>query len=260
MNHGLILEPIVEEDFIFGSDQSLSTKFGATPLLPSGDWRPVLFDGIFSHQAPNYETQSCVSHGTLNALELLYKKQYDRTYDFSDRFLAKMSGTDPNAGNSPKTVAHTFYKQFAAFESEWATSQAKTTDEFYADIPLNLITLSTGRGAEWNVGYEYVGTSKATLKEALKYSPIGISVPGWHLKDGVYYRPPGATDNHWVCLLHIDDKGQYHILDSYDPFTKILSPDINPTVAMRYHLTRQISNENAWNKFLVFLHRVFFNV
>ncbi len=241
-NRGLVIEERAPEDFVFGSSLSLGKKFGDKVLLPSGDWRTVIFDGLKSHQAPGYETQSCVTHGTLNAEELLYKLQYSQTYDFSDRQLAKVGGTDPNGGASPKQIAEAFRKKFTTYENEWPTSAAKTTAEFYAEVPAHLLTLAKERGEEWDAGYEYVNTDLTTLKEALKYSPVGISVPAWVVQDGVYIRPPGMTDNHWVCLLHIDEHNHLHILDSYDPFIKVCN--FIPSVAMRYYLTSRVELVN----------------
>ncbi len=75
-SYGLILEPLKPEDFVFGSSQSLDTKFGAeTPLVPTGNWYPYLFAGIYSHQAPGYETNSCVTpHTIINTKTIINSK------------------------------------------------------------------------------------------------------------------------------------------------------------------------------------------
>lgn len=249
-NHGFIQDEVVPEDFQFGGERSIETKFGALPLQPNGDWREYLFDSIYSHQAPFFETNSCVSHGTANALELLRRRLFEYDQDLSDRFIAKGSGTDPLRGNTPKTVAEFVRKNFTVWESEWATLDAKTVDEFYADIPQNLKTLAIARGAEWDFGYEYVPLTLTALREALKYSPVGISVPAWFEKNGEYYRPDGVNDSHWVCLMHIDEGGKMYILDSYDPTVKVMSAGFMPQVAMKYHLNRQIVNKSAFARFL----------
>lgn len=249
-NHGFIKDEIVPEDFQFGGERSIENKFGALPLQPNGDWREFIFDGIISHQAPGYETNSCVSHGTANALELLRRKLYQYDNDLSDRFIAKASGTDPLRGNTPKTVAETIRKNFTVWENEWATKDAKTVEEFYAEIPQNLKTLAIARGAEWSFGYEYVPLNLTALREALKYSPLGISVPAWFERNGNYYRPDGVNDSHWVCLMYIDEHGKMYILDSYDPAVKVMEAGFMPQVAMKYHLNRQVVNKSAFTKFL----------
>lgn len=253
-SYGLILEPLQPSDYIFGSDRSLDAKFGAEPLVPTGDWRPYLFTGINSHQAPLFETNSCVTHGTLNALELLRRRLFNYDTDFSDRFLAKGSGTDPARGNSPQKVAEWFRKNWTVFESEWATKDAKTVADFYADLPQSLKTLAAFRGAEWDFGYEAVNTGKVVLKEALKYSPVGLAVPAWYEKDGFYYRPKGMADNHWVTLLHITESGSYIILDSYEPYIKELHKDFVSSFAMRYYLNQRIGNTSWWTRVMTWLH------
>lgn len=255
-NYGLILEPLKPEDFVFGSSQSLDTKFGAeTPPVPTGNWYPYLFAGIYSHQAPGYETNSCVTHGTLNCLELLRRQQFNYDQDFSDRFLAKGSDTDPAKGNTPNKVAEWLRKNWTAFESEWSTQAAKSQAEFYAALPQNLKTLSSARLLEWDFGYEVVSTAKTVLKQALKYSPIGLAVPAWTKdENGLYYRPQGMKDNHYVTLLQIKDNGNYVILDSYEPYIKELRSDFVSTFAMRYYLKRKVLEQAWWTKFLTWLH------
>lgn len=253
MKTGFIFEEQVPEDFQFGAERSLETKFGGE-VLTNGDWRPFLFDGIYSHQAPGYETNSCVSHGTANALELLRRRLFQYDQDLSDRFIAKVSETDPARGNTPKKVGEAIRKNFTVFEQEWSTKDATSTDDFYKDIPQNLKTLATGRGAEWEFGYEYVPLTRQAIREALKYSPLGMSVPAWFEEDGLYYRPGVTPDSHWTCAIYMDAQDQIYILDSYEPFIKIMRADFMPQVAMKYHLKRQIVNQDWFTKFLTWLH------
>lgn len=256
-NYGLILEPLRPEDFVFGSDRSIVRKFGKVAIKPDGDWRPFVPQGEL--QAPVYETNGCATFGTLNALETLKRFLFNNQPDFSDRMVAKGSGTDPLKGNTPKAPAEYIRKNWTVFEFEWPAAAAKTVQEFYADIPQNLKTLAAGRGAEFDFGYEYVGTGKANLREALKQSPLGMSVPAWSVdKDGKYYRPEGAQDNHWVAALHINDAGEITILDTYEPFIKVLQADFTPQVAMSYYLNRQVKKESAWAQFLAWLHKLVF--
>ena len=48
-------------------------------------------------------------------------------------------------------------------------------------------------------------TNPASLKEALKLSPLGLSVYAWFTgPDGYMHRPQGANDNHWVmCYAYV---------------------------------------------------------
>lgn len=258
-NYGLIIEPIQPEDFVLGSDRSLSTKFaGRTPINPSGDWRP--FAPVGELQAPEYETNACASFGTLNALETLKRFVFKDEPNFSDRFVAKGSGTDPRRGNTPKAPAEFIRKNWSVFEFEYPSSAAKSVEDYYAELPQSLRTLAIGRGAEWDFGYEYVNGNKQALRTALTFSPTGISVPAWFKDEatGEYYRPQGAQDNHWVAALHMDEQGRITILDTYEPFIKVMRADFTPLVAIGYYLNRQVKEEGAWARFLAWLHKLVF--
>lgn len=245
--HGFLEEARLPEDFIFGADNSLAGKFSGEPLQPNSDWRDYL--PANERQAPVYETNACTSHGTLNAFEILIRRVFGNSPNYSDRKSAKGSGTDPARGNSPKKVADYLYRYFTVYESEWPAT-VPTLEQYYAEIPDNINTLALARGAEFQLGYEYVNTGKANLREALKYSPLGISVPAWAEENGKYYRPQGWQDNHWVCCVGINDANELIILDSYSPFLKTLRADLTPSTAMKYHIQKKIVNQGAFARFI----------
>lgn len=244
-SYGLQFDVISPEDFVFGRDNSLQAKFGAQPLQPDGDWRPYLPSE--ERQAPGYETNACVSFNTANCIEILARRVFKQNRNFSDRFIAKGSGTNPAVGNSPKKVADFIYRNWTVFEEEWSTRAASTPEEFYTDLPRSLQVLAEIRGQEYDFGYEFVPTSLASLKEALKHSPLGISVPAWFEKDGKYIRPEGMGDNHWCCLITIDGD-ELVIFDTYSPFRK--RGKFLPTVAMRYYLNPKLHTEPWWKSFI----------
>lgn len=255
MNHGLIIEPILPEDFILGSDRSLETKFGAEVLEPTGNWKNSLPKG--ENQAPGYETSSCVAHGTNKALQVLAKRLYNDESNLSDRKVAKGSGTDPAKGNTPKKVADYLYRNWSCLEADWPTTAARTVEEFYADLPQYLKALAHSLGAQYEFGYEYVGTSKSTLKTALKYSPVCISVPAWYRdQDGKYYRPDKTPDGHWTLLYGFNEAGEYLIHDSYEPYFKVMRADFNPTIAMRYHLKKRPETPFPFKKFILLIRKL----
>lgn len=239
MNHGLLKEPISLDDYILGADRSIENRFGAEVLQPDGNWGDYLPES--EKQAPGYETSACVTFGTLTCgIEILAKRQYGLALNLSDRFAAKLSGTDPKRGNSPKKVAQFVRDNWSVLEYEWATHDARNADEFYADIPKNLTALAHARGAEFEFAYEWVHSSKSAIKQALKYSPVCISVPAWYEdEDGKYYRPDDVEDGHWTVCYDINDKGEWLIEDTYAPFRKIMRADFLPEMAMRYHLKKR---------------------
>src|SRR3990167_1447339 len=190
INKGLIIEPIEPEDFILGAERSLDTKFGAEILQPDGNL--IEFLPASEKQAPGYETSACVMFATLTAIESLENKKFFDKANLSDRFVAKLSGTDPHAGNDQKKVAQFIRDNWSVLEEEWATADALSTDEFYADPRFGLTSVALARGAQYEFGYEWVTASKTPIKTALTKGTTCMSVPAWYKdENGEYYRPDG---------------------------------------------------------------------
>lgn len=256
-NKGLIIESLSEKDYVFGAvERSLDAKFaGREPLAPNGDWSRYM--PVTEPQNVTYETNACVSFSFLSAIEFLKKRLYDKSSNLSDRFVAKISGTNPSAGNTPRNVGDAIRKNWSCFEEEYPMSIAKSIIEFYQEIPKNLIQLATGRGAEYDFGYEFV--KYENMKEAIKFSPLLISVPAWFKdKNNKFYRPEGVGDGHLTVCYNIDpNNGDMYIFDSYYPFLKILRSDVKPQVILGIYLNRQVKNDSFWSLFLEWLEAIF---
>ena len=248
INKGLILESPAPEDFVQGTSRSLEVKFGAQNLQPDGNWEKYLPEG--ERQNPGYETSMCVSSATSTAIEILANRVFKDLMNLSERMIAKLSGTDPFAGNTPKRVADAIYRQWSVYEQEWPTSAAENVQEFYAEIPENLKTLAIARGAKYAFGYQAVPLTKLAIKNDLKKSPVCISVPGWYKdENGKYYRPQGVSDGHWTVCYGVNENDEYLILDSYLPYKKVMRSDFQPMMAMSYFLELQV-NIPPYRKFL----------
>jgi hypothetical protein len=247
-NYGLIIEPIQPEDFFLGSSQSLAVKYGAEILVPDGDWNN--FTPATEHQdTSDGDTWACVSFGTSNAVEMLARVRFQENKNLSDRFLAKTSGTKVGQGNSPAKVADTLRHGWSVDEKEWPF--VNTTEEYYADIPANLPTLAIARGAEFEFGYQYIPNNAASIKLALKSSPVCIAVTAWQADAaGVYQRIQGLTENHWTTIVKVLDNGNYQVFDSFYPFDKEVNPEACKSIAMSYYLNRQIVSESLFKKFI----------
>ena len=260
-NIGLLHEPVViGKDGILGSATSYA---GKTVVRPDGKWEVHKINE--SHQANDHvDTFSCVSFGNSNQEEVYKLNRYGIQTDHSDRFLARVSDTQPN-GNSPQKVYEARRNNGYLFEMEWPFAGVTTWLQWMADIPSNLLTLASGRSAEWLYWHDYVSTSHASIREALKFSPVAFSVPAW-FKDinGLYYRPDGIRDGHWTLCVGMFENGDYDILDTYPDengsYRKRMRADFIPEVAKVIEIDRQVANETLWTKFLVWLHRSVFNV
>lgn len=232
--YGLVIEELKPTDYLAG-DGNLSGQV----INPSGDWLP--FIPFFEHQAPLFESNSCASQGTLNAVEMLNILIFGEEPNHSDRMLAKGSGTDPKKGNSPQKVAEFFRKNWSAYEEDWPMKGVQTSEEYYKDFPDLLYSKAEIVRGNNKFGYEAItNPTKLKLKEALTKGAVCISVRAWGQdENGLYYSPPTWTDNHYVTLLNIRPDGNYTILDSYSPYIKVVRGDHVPAIAYRYTLNEE---------------------
>src|SRR5436305_14947350 len=98
-NYGFIKDDIQPEDYRFGD-----ANIAAAILQPDGQW-----DAFLPHdedQSVNgFEPYCCASEGTTHCIETLLRRLFTDVDEYSVRFLASVSGTAYQHGNSPHTVA-----------------------------------------------------------------------------------------------------------------------------------------------------------
>lgn len=249
-NYGYKPEPIaIGKDYIFGGYGAL----GGEVLQANGQWFSYVPQGE-SQLNFGFDPQGCVSWGTLNALEILLKRQYGEVVNFADRFLTVASETTLG-GNSPQKVGETLRKQGVVREEAWPiTEDLKTWDAFYAPIDYRTYTLALEFVGKYGFKHEYVSLSSGALKTALQYSPLGVAVSAWQKgQDGLYISP--FPSNHWVVLVGYREGEYWLVYDSYSEdgeYIKKLAWDYNFGAAKRYQITKQVKEESeSWLAFLV---------
>jgi hypothetical protein len=84
---------------------------------------------------------------------------------------------------------------------------------------------------------------KERMREALKCSPIGVSVRAWQTEGDIHVKYVGEQDNHWCMVYKIDDEGFYWVYDSYDDTKKKLAPHYDFQFAKRFYLEPRVENE-----------------
>ncbi len=167
-----------------------------------GDWRGFL--PVEEHQySENTDTMACVSFSANNSMEIQYKQQTGSDINFSDRFLAKMSGTTPQ-GNYLNKVADTIRNIGLVLENEWPAPAHYTWDSYYAPIPQEVIN----KAQKLDIAYEWVPADPTSLKYHLKHAPIQITIPL-------------PYPNHAVVLVHLDGNTAYYF-DTYAPYLKTM--------------------------------------
>lgn len=232
-HYGFISEP-KNTDFIFGG--------GHVPmeiLVEDGNWQDYLPTKEF--QAPyGFETYACVTYVVLNCLEALIKKQYGLEKNYSDRFLAIVSGTK-SPGNSPQVVCEFLRKLGVTPEELWPyDTTINTWGKWSEPIPPKLYELAREFNAEWDFRYEQVPANAGAISKALKGSPLLISVTAWHPRGDKYYRPKGMRDNHATTMFY-ERIGEFRrAFDSYDrPHIKDIEWETVPEFVQRYWIKKR---------------------
>lgn len=253
---GYIKDEITDTDYVLGS-LSIPTE----TLQPTGQWDKFIpADEI--QRTEKYETANCTAFGTLNALEFLFKRLFGETKNWSERYVGIAAGTRP-PGNSPQKVIETIRKVSGVIDDEFLPmSKAGTLEDYYSPDPLPV--LLTWKGEEFiknhKINHEWVyddkreHNHKEAIKEALRYSPLGVAVAAWQydFDKKIYIRPMGAEDNHW-CVMFGYSEGQFwKIFDSYDRSIKNLDWDFGFERIKRYRIEK-IERTNFWD----FLRRFF---
>lgn len=245
-NKGLLYEPIVHgKDGVLGGAVSYA---GKTIIMADGQW-----DISVEHErqsSDDFDTFSCVSFGLNNQEEHYMLGRYGITINHSDRAMAKLSNTQPN-GNTPQKVYEARRKAGFLFETEWPwTADIKTWVDYMKEIPRNLLTLAIGNAAEWSFWHDYVLTDPASIKEALRYSPVAVGVVLMPDGDGRYYRPDGWQDTHWALLKGYYENGDWKLFDTYFPFEKRVKAGYVFNTAKVIEIEKQVVVQSWFDKFL----------
>ncbi|KKR46077.1 MAG: hypothetical protein UT82_C0018G0012 [Parcubacteria group bacterium GW2011_GWB1_40_14] len=238
MTYGFLPPKIEDSDFWLGSK-----KLGSQEINPSGDWKLSL--PRFEPQRKREETSACVTFTILSDIETLEKFQYGTEPNYSDRYIAQLSGTDPARGNDPKKVCEAIRKYGLVNEEDWPF--VDDINEYYKEVPQYLIDKGKKWLEKYDFGYEYVDTGKIDL--ALKRSPVSVAVYAWSENAQDEYVRLRAS-NHYTLHFLKDNFGRLLVFDSYEnPFIKTLAKDHNVEFAQMYILRRKEQTKvSFWQK------------
>lgn len=256
LGHGLQLTPIViGKDYVLGSYGSL----GGDVLQPTGQWDVDLPEDEVQN-LNGIEPYACTLFALLNCVETLIKLQFGEDRNYSDRWLAKATGTDSKLGNDPQYVAEYLRAHGVVAQTDWGFDNwVDTFAKFYAPLPAALYSIAVEFIAEFEFKHEYVPTDAASLKQALTYSPLAVGLYAWQQNfeqypEGYYFTPPGVQPNHCVMLYGYEPGQYWKVFDSYDQTHKKLVWDFPFAVAKRFKLTRQTNTTSkGWYDFLSIL-------
>ncbi len=165
-NLGVIIQPKVQ-DFIAGT---LAYKV----VNPTGNWTGFVPAGEnqFSNHA---DSMACVTFSALNCIETQYRFFTGQNINFSDRFIAKLSGTTPQ-GNTVQNVLDAIRRYGLVLEEEWPTPKNFTWDDYYTPIPPEVLA----KAQKYDVSYEF---GSIDYFKDLKQAPLQMII----VKDDPYH-------------------------------------------------------------------------
>lgn len=207
-------------------------------LKEDGQWD--LWLPTAESQDINFETYACTVYGSLNAVEMLIKRITNFEQNFSDRFNFILAGIKPPGADPHDTLES--IRERGVIDEE-LLPRTKTLAEYKKPNPMTPDLLEKGMEFPYEIKHEYLWRGNPTkleklnlIKNALRFSPVCVSVTAWHEKNGVFV-DNGKPNNHWTLVFGYTSRG-LKVFDSYDKHVKILSFDHNIQVAKRFHLEK----------------------
>jgi len=213
MNLGALQDVKKPNDWIARGFTPLPTNI----LQSDGNWEAYLPVVEFQNNG-GYDRYACATYSYLNPLEILYLRLTGKEINFSDRFLAKASGTT-KSGNYMYKVAETARKIGLLLESQYPDVNTDW-DDYYKDIPEELYTEALKFLDEWDLYHEWVEDTNEAIREALREAPLQVYVR-FASGDGILN--PVGRRQHFVTLYAMTDA--YEIFDHYTQSRKRYSLD-----------------------------------
>lgn len=224
-------------------------------INPSGDWTKYLPPDELQGQN-NVEPSSCFVEANQATIAILKEYQYGiKDENYSARFNALLADGTP-AGGDPLKAAYSIKKDGLIPQSMMDWQGIDSWDDFHSWQGVEkdkCISKGQEEAREWDKKY-YILFEKDdplevkynNIRQALKRSPVPISVYAWLEKDGQYYKPEGARDTHLTTAIVLDIKDNCLIIrDTYSPFLKTLAPNTNPDFGMYWSIKKRNPQEQV---------------
>lgn len=228
MKYGLI-DKIRESDWRIGVNSNLNLKIinksgNYTTYIPK--WESQI--GLYG------DTMACVSFSALDCIETIFQcyfkyysiidifKDEHQDINFSDRFIAKLSGTT-RKGNYFTKVGDAIRHYGLIEEKLWNFPYRQRDpvfgwDEYYSEISEDLIEKGKKILEYFEIKYQLVPINNIDIKEQLKYGPLQISYKtSSPQEDGVYQKvEPYHCGNHAIMIYNKRNDGIIEGLDHYE--------------------------------------------
>lgn len=254
-NLGVIESPLIESDYVADVNSPIVYKV----VVPDGKW--LAYESAGEQQIGVYfDTMACVTFSAIKCIVLQLNRAKAAGeipnvilarcrelgylnaagwFDFSERFIAKMSGTT-TGGNSARAVWDTIRHCGLLGQQDWPYPNTQRTpvfswDDYYADVPQALQDKALLALELLDIAYEQItDVTLANLDKHLKQAPIQIltyTCPPWNTTDIVL--SCGVHPSTHSTVLGGIEAGYIDDLDSYDPFNKKLALDYQINFAFK---------------------------
>lgn len=257
--HGFRAQEITPDQWVLGAN----TKIKGPVLMPGGHgWKAYLPPDELQNRN-GLETMNCSNYGTLNCWETLGFRVLGMRFNWSERYTGVGTGTT-EYGNYPHNVAEIIRTEIGLIDEELLpfSDDINEWDEYYSPKPMDPKLLAKGKAflKKYELGHDWVfvnGTlaeKQAKMKEALQYSPLGVSVLAWKERKGKMWKNVGEPDSHWVELYDFEDGVCWYVFDHYDNTHKVLEWDYDFGYCKRYAITALtvvLDEEKNWIQRLI---------
>jgi hypothetical protein len=213
-----------------------SVRFG--DVNDGGDWREYLpgYEKQHAIELHKFDSQGCTSFSALNALEIMLYYKYGIIRDYSDKWLANISGTTVN-GNTFINVAEVARGTGLVLESS-LPFDAQDTDgdgdydwsDFYPPQGFSdkYYKEAGNFQSHFEIQYHWVEQySPEDIVSALQFAPLQVAAPYPSQsnadEDGVIHKGNNAL--HAFVIVGYEYKKFFYIYDTYAPYLKKISWD-----------------------------------
>ena len=237
---------VTKRDFAFGDGQ-LEIRFGGTAIVkPDGQWDNDLPDKELQ-KFDWGDTYHCTVYGDENMVQTLKKAKYGESEEYSERFLGVLAGIVNNFGGSPHTVFEKWRRYGNVGYDSLPFEGINNWTQFNSPNPMSGDLIAEGERwlEKWSLGHDWIWDFRhSVLKDALKYSPLGVGVYAWAQKDDdTFYKPGWAKDNHWVMMYGYVEGKHWKVYDHYDNVFKKLDWNYPFAFAKRITLEKKTISE-----------------
>lgn len=247
-----LLHTEVPTNFVYPDIKPEHYRLGALPLKEinlSGDWRPFL-PPEEDQNVRGIESSACYVEAQQHAIATIEEHQFgELNNNYSSRFNALLSGGTPSGGD-PLVGADSIRNDGLVTDSAMPFDTAITSwDDFHSWKGVSETSVrAEGKAyrSKKKLNNEIVfdrnvplPQKQMLLRQALKASPVPLSVTAWYVNNDIYYKPEGLRDNHLVEAVYIDSEGYTYIRDTYSPYLKKLDKNYNFDFAMRWEVQKR---------------------